>query len=79
MSNADTALGYASNYVWEGHDGNTEKARWYAAHQAYLHALEVDELIKGDDGKGTIVRQAKVDLHVGQANMWANVAAGIRP
>lgn len=78
MSNADTAISYVSDYVWDHFDGNTEKARWYAASQAYLHALETDELIKGDAGKGTIGRQTKIDTHMAQANMWANVAAGLR-
>lgn len=72
MSNADVAISYASQYVWEGSDGNTEKARWYAAHQAYLHALEVGELAKKE---GTDVA---LTSHVTQANMWANVAAALR-
>lgn len=72
MSNASTAISYAESYVWDHFDGNTEKARWYAAHQAYLHALEVGELAK-KEGTDTALLS-----HVTQANMWANVAAGLR-
>jgi hypothetical protein len=72
---ATQALSYALD-PWNGYEDDESNAKWYAARQAYLHALAADASDK-TASTGLDAQKANTRRHMEFATMWAQVAQAI--